>query len=267
MRAIELADAPQPAQHVRYMTAEDAAIRVQLVEHDKTQVLEQLHPLRVMGEDPGVEHVRVRDDDVTRTADRRAHRGRRVAVVRVGLELDVDVRGLALELRELVLRERLRREDVERARAWVLRDRVEDRQVVAKRFTRGRRRYDDGVTSRMRRLERRGLVRIELVDAAPTQGRGDASLEPFGERRIARRARGHALPPRDQLLELAVGGERVEDLLEARPGREPNGRSHKAEHDMERAFERQPTPDLVATLLVVGTATAVRCAEVTSCQS
>jgi len=100
---------------------------VELVEHDVAQVLEELHPLRVMRKDPGVEHVRVRDDDVTGAADRGAHRGRRVAVVRVGLEVDVDVLREPLELRELVLSERLRGEDVERARRRVLGDRVDDR--------------------------------------------------------------------------------------------------------------------------------------------
>jgi hypothetical protein len=64
---------------------------------------------------------------VAGTADRGAYLGRRVAVVRVGLELDVDVGGEPLQLRELVLREGLGREQVERARRWILRDRVDDR--------------------------------------------------------------------------------------------------------------------------------------------
>jgi hypothetical protein len=107
---------------------------VQLVEDDVLEVLEQLHPLRVVGEDPGVEHVGICDDDVARGADRGARLRWRVAVVGEGLELDLHLGREPLELRELVLRERLRREEVERAGRRVLRDRVEDRQVVAERL-------------------------------------------------------------------------------------------------------------------------------------
>src|SRR5882672_1755669 len=107
MRPVERADPAKATENVRDVRAEHAAVRMQLVQNDEPQVLEELHPLRVMGEDPGVEHVRVRDDDVTGAADGRAYGGWRVAVVGVGLEIDVDVLREALELGELVLRERL----------------------------------------------------------------------------------------------------------------------------------------------------------------
>src|SRR6185436_19274291 len=48
-----------------------------------------------------------------------------------------------VQLRHLVLGQRLGREQVERARGRVLQDRVEDRQVVTERLARGRRRGDD----------------------------------------------------------------------------------------------------------------------------
>ena len=105
-----------------------------------------------------MEHVGVGDHNVSRAADRRADLRRRVAVVRVGLEIDVDVARKALELRELVLRERLRREEVESARRRILRDRVDDRQVVAERLAGRRRRDDDDVLARARRFECRGLM-------------------------------------------------------------------------------------------------------------
>ncbi len=82
-------------------------------------------------------------------------------------------------------------------------------------------------------------MRIELADAATAQRRGDAAVEPFGERRVARRPRGEALPARDHLLEVAVREESVQDLLEAGAGGEANGCSHEAEDDMERLFTRQ----------------------------
>ena len=45
--AIEFADALQPAQHIAEMAAEDAAIGVQLVQHDVAQIFEQARPASV----------------------------------------------------------------------------------------------------------------------------------------------------------------------------------------------------------------------------
>ena len=105
-----------------------------------------------------MKHVGIRDDDVAGAADRSAHRGRRVAVVRVGLQIDVDVLRETLELPELILRERFRWKDVEGARGGILRDRVDDRKVVAEGLPARRRSDHDGVLSRVRGLQRVGLV-------------------------------------------------------------------------------------------------------------
>ena len=199
---------------------------MQLVENDEAQVLEELHPLGVMGKDPGVEHVGVRDDDMTGAADRGAHGGRGVAVVRVRLELDVYVLSEPLELAELILGERLRREDVERARGRVLRDRVDDRQVVAQRLAARGRGDDDGVLAGVRGLERVGLVRVKREDAPASQRRRDPAVQPSRELRVARATRRDALPARDHLLELGIAPECVEDLLEADSCGKSNGRSH-----------------------------------------
>ena len=165
---------------------------------------------------------------MSRAADRRAHGGRGVAIVGVGLELDIHVGRLALELDELVLGQSLRRKDVERSRRRVLGDRVEDRQVVAEGLARGGRRHDDGVVLRSCRLERGRLMRVELGDAPAPQGGRDPPVEPLGERRVPRRARRDPLPARDHFLELRVPREPVEDLFQAYPCGKPNGRSHRA---------------------------------------
>ncbi len=46
------------------MAAEDAAIGMQLVEHDVTQIFKQPSPARVVGKDAGVQHVRIGENDV-----------------------------------------------------------------------------------------------------------------------------------------------------------------------------------------------------------
>ena len=81
-RAVELAQPPQPPEDVGHVRAEHAAQAVQLVDHDVAEVLEQLHPLRVVRQDALVEHVGVRDHDVRPRPDRLARVLRRVAVVR-----------------------------------------------------------------------------------------------------------------------------------------------------------------------------------------
>jgi len=79
--SIELADAEQAAQHVREVRAEHPAVVVELVKDDVAEVLEQPQPLRVVGEDRGVQHVGVRHDDVARCANGPARVGRRVPVI------------------------------------------------------------------------------------------------------------------------------------------------------------------------------------------
>ena len=68
--------------------------------------LEERPPQLVVGKDPDVQHVRVREDDVRLAPDRRAAPRRRVAVVGLGADL---VQLEARDLSELVLREGFRR--------------------------------------------------------------------------------------------------------------------------------------------------------------
>ncbi len=52
--AVPVADAPQPADHVGQMAAEHPAVLVNLVYDHVLEVLEELHPLRVVGQDAGM---------------------------------------------------------------------------------------------------------------------------------------------------------------------------------------------------------------------
>ena len=63
------AQAHQAAQHVGQIAAEDAPVAMDFVDDDVAQVLKQLHPLGVVGQDAGVEHVRVGDHHVPGLAD------------------------------------------------------------------------------------------------------------------------------------------------------------------------------------------------------
>ena len=81
VRAVVAAQPQQPPQDVRDVAPEHAAVRVELVDDDDPQLLEQLEPLGVVGQDRRVEHVRVGHDDLPGLADRRSDGRRGVAVV------------------------------------------------------------------------------------------------------------------------------------------------------------------------------------------
>ena len=176
VRAVEARDAPQPPQHVGQVAAEHAAIRVQFVQHDVAQILEQPLPARVVRQDSGVQHVRIRQHDVPALANRLARVGGRIAVVGEDAEAIVETRGQVVQLGELILRERFGREKVERARVRIFEDRVQDRQVVAQRFPGRRRRNHHNVAPLLDGFRGHGLVAIQLRDAffrigcAPVRG-------------------------------------------------------------------------------------------------
>src|SRR3989441_9246660 len=98
------------------MAAEDAPVRVELVDDDIAKILEERRPFRMVREDPRVEHVGVRQHEIRPRADGTPRVLGRVAVVGEHPHLGQALRQ-RLELRELVLGERLRREEIEDARS------------------------------------------------------------------------------------------------------------------------------------------------------
>ena len=184
------ADPQQPAQDVGDVAAEHAAVRVQLVDDDVAQLLEQLEPLGVVRQDRRVEHVRVGHDDLAGGPDRGPDRGRRVAVVGRGRDGQAGGRRQLAELGHLVLAERLGREQQQGARRRVVRDGLQDRQRVAQRLARRGRGDDDHVLAAMGDLDRRRLVGVRPGDAAPSETVDDPRIEPVGEVREVRGAGG-----------------------------------------------------------------------------
>ena len=176
------------------MAAEHAAVRVQLVDDDDLELLEELEPFRVVGEDRRMEHVRVRDHDLARGPHRRADRGGRVAVVGRGQDREAGRRREPAELRDLVLAERLGREQEEGPRRRVVGDGLQDRHGVAQGLARRRRRDDDDVLAGMDGLDRLGLVAVRPVDATRGEAGHDPRVQPGRE--LAERGR----PRRDDLV-------------------------------------------------------------------
>ena len=126
-RAIKPRDAVEPSQHICEVTPENAAVGVKLIQDDVTQILEYPRPPRVVRQNPGVQHVRIRQDDVAALADGLARVRSRIAIVGERAKAIVEPLGEIVQFRELVLRQRLDREEVEGARIRVLEDRIQHR--------------------------------------------------------------------------------------------------------------------------------------------
>jgi hypothetical protein len=208
------ADPEESSQHIGDVTAEHAAVRVELVDHDDLELLEQLEPLRVVRQDRRMEHVRVGHDDLPGGTDRRADRGRRVPVVGRRDDRQAGRAGELAELGDLVLPEGLRREQEQPSRRRVLGDRLEGRQGIAQRLAGRGRRDDDDVFAGVDGVDGLELMGIQPVDVAFRQPGDDAGIEPGRHVDIGGFAR------RDHLVMDDAPGERrlLEEALEDRRG-------------------------------------------------
>ena len=138
---------------------------------------------------------------------------RRVAVVGEDAEAVVEARRQIVEFGELVLRERLGGEEVQRARIGIFENGVQDGQVVAESFARSGRRDDHEIFSRARQLRRGGLMRIKLVDALGAIGGGKFRPHPGGHRAELRLARGNVFDGGDDFVGAITGGESAQRFL------------------------------------------------------
>ncbi len=175
------ADAPKPAKHIREMTAEHAPVGVQLVYHDETKVFEELRPAGVMGKNARMQHVGVAEHYVRAPTDGSTRVLRRVAVIGAHANLEpIRLRELVcqgVQLRELILGERLRGKQIQRSSRRILHDSVQHGRVVAQGFSRRRGRGDDDVPARQREFDGRGLMGVEPLDPTSRQERAQPRIE------------------------------------------------------------------------------------------
>ena len=158
--AVAGADSAEAAQEQRHVGAEDAAVRVGLVDDDGVQALQEGGPALVVGQDAGVQHVRVGEEHVGRSADARALVVGGVAVVdREGRR--GPRRGKLAEGGELVLRQRFGGVEEQGARRPVLQPLVEDGGLEAEALAAGGGGGDDDVLALQRGVDGGGLVRVE----------------------------------------------------------------------------------------------------------
>ena len=97
-----------------------APVDVQLVDDHVAQATEERGPAHMVGQDAHVQHVRIGDDETAPVAQRAADVAGSIAVVGPGIQRATPKpSGKALELGDLILREGLGREQVQRRRSAV----------------------------------------------------------------------------------------------------------------------------------------------------
>src|SRR6266568_4247809 len=113
--AVKSSDAPEAAQNIAQVAAEDAAVSVQFVEDDVAQIFEEASPARVVRQNSCVQHVRICKNEVALFANRTAGIGGRVAVVSENAEAILQTLVEVVKFRELILREGFCWEKIQRA--------------------------------------------------------------------------------------------------------------------------------------------------------
>jgi len=113
------------------VAAEHPPICMEFVDDHEAQVLEELLPPRVVGEDSLVEHVGIGHHQVPLGPDRLAGVGRGVAVVSEGLDIRPEGVYHTLEFVDLILAQRLCRKEVERPGRGIFQNGLKYRNIVA----------------------------------------------------------------------------------------------------------------------------------------
>ncbi len=183
-RAVVRADAQESAQHVGDVAAEDAPVGVGLVDDHVAQLLEELEPLGVVGQDGAAQHVRIAQHHLASLAHDGPDGCRRISVVDGGREVHAGQARQIAELGQLILAECLGGEEVERPGSRILGDGLQDRQVVAERLARGSGCHDGDVASLAKHRQRLRLVAVERLDAALPQGAHEPIVQPGRQVRV-----------------------------------------------------------------------------------
>src|SRR6476620_620375 len=84
LRAVVLADPHQTTEDSRYVGTEDAAVGVNFIDHDVSQIRKERGPFWMVRQHGGMQHIWVREHEIGLAADAAALRSGRVAVVNAG---------------------------------------------------------------------------------------------------------------------------------------------------------------------------------------
>ncbi len=209
--AVVAAYPPQTPQHLRNVGPEDAAIGVDLVDHDILQSGEKLFPFPVKGQQGEVEHIGVREDHVgKRVTDLFSPVRRGVSVIDVADVPQPHRPAHLVEAPELVLFEPLQWEEIQCPRARLIHNLLDHRDVVDEALAAGSRRHQDDVPPLPYKIDSHHLVAVECRDTPLPQYAPQPILQVPPA--IARGLRVQILLPRHLQLRLTVLFEKIDEF-------------------------------------------------------
>ena len=214
---VKLTDAFEPPENVGGVAAENAAIGMQLVDHDVAQILEEPRPTGVVRQHSGVQHIGIGQHDAGSAANGSACVLRRVAVIGKGANIAARRPDQPMEFGELIFGQGLGGKQIKGASVGIFEKLVEDGQIVAKRLAAGGRRHQNHVFACPDTFERFGLVAVEARDTALGQD--------FFQPRVNRFR---------QIGKLALASRQAANRRDRRVGLPPQ-RLHLLDHAFERA--------------------------------
>ena len=159
-RAVVTRQTQQAAQDIGDVRPHHPPVGVKLVHHNELHISQKARPGGVVGQDAVVEHVGIGEDARRTLAHLAPFGGGRVAVVGGDEPFYAQSRREPPKLVQLVVRERLGWEEVERRAA--LPKRVKRRHLIAERLARGGRRRHHHVAAPFRSGEHLDLVAVGL---------------------------------------------------------------------------------------------------------
>ena len=214
MAAVKLAQPFQPPEHIGQMTAEHAAVGVNFVDDNVLQIFKQLHPLGMVGQNIGVEHIRVGDHDMARLTD--GFPGGVLGIAVVGVGLDIHIKGLdhIIQPADLIGGKRLGGEQIQRSCVLVFQNGAQNGQIIAQGLAAGGGGNDDEVFLLLRQFKALGLMGIQPVNAPFAQHFLNAGIHAFGKIRVFSLRSGQRAPMGDTTHKFGILTKLAQQLIQ-----------------------------------------------------
>src|SRR6267154_1791811 len=260
LTSIKACNAPEPAQHIAEMTAENSAIGVQLVDYDVAQILEEPRPPRMMRQYSSVQHVRIGEHDVPLFADGFARVARRVAVISEDAEAVLEPGIQIVQLCKLILRERFGGKQIKRSTVRAFQNCVQDWQVVAERLAGSGWRDHHDIFASMNGFRSGSLMAEELAYAFAGVSLAQIGVCPGREICPLRLASRIVANGGKNFAVNITRGENIEHLMHARDGGRAARRARSAENRLaggacranRQRFSHSDNPPTVRLLFAKG---------------
>src|SRR5690242_2274247 len=159
------------------MAAINASVEMQFIDDEIPEIFKQLHPFCMVRKNSRVKHVRVGKYDIRLLANGTTRILRCIAVVRMTCKTSTQSLIQPLQLKPLIFGQRLGGKEENRPLTPVPKNGVDDRKVVAKRFSASGRGNDNCISTCERVFHRCGLMNVQLFYATGGQRGTESRME------------------------------------------------------------------------------------------